>query len=112
MRFTFRPSLPYSEGMELHEIDALSLEGARAHTVPVPESLDRDITAHPEEYGLPEGISARRARAMLLLQGARAAKLAQREAAREETYRRMAADPEWRQARDESRVEAEQDRRF
>lgn len=104
--------MPYSAGMELHEIEILTLDGARGQTVPVPESLDRDIVAHPEEYGLPTGISARKARAMLLLQGARAAKLAQREAARERTYRRMVADPEWQQAREESRAEAVEDQRF
>jgi hypothetical protein len=98
--------------MELHEIEALTLAGAKAHTVPVPDELDRDITEHPEEYGLPQGTSARRARALLLMQGARAAKLAQREAAREEMYRRMAADREWQQARAESRDEAAEERRF
>lgn len=98
--------------MELHELDALTLERAAAQSVPVPEPLDRDIVEHPEDYGLPRGISARRARAMLLMQGARAAKLAQREAAREEMYRRMAADREWQQAREETAAEVAEDRRF
>jgi hypothetical protein len=98
--------------MELYEIEALTLDGAKGHTVPVPDELDRDIAEHPEDYGLPQGTSARRARALLLMQGARAAKLAQREAAREEMYQRMAADPEWQQARAESRAEAAEERRF
>lgn len=98
--------------MDLHDIEALSLKGAPGHTVPVPADLDHDIATHPEAYGLPPGTTPRQARALLLIQGARAAKMAQREAEREETYRRMMADPQWAQAREETRAEAAEDRRI
>lgn len=98
--------------MELHEIETLSLKGAPGHTVPVPPDLDRDIAEHPEDYGIPEGTTARQARAMLLVAGARAAKIAQLQATREAAYRKMAVDPEWREAREETRAEMAEDDRF
>jgi len=108
----FMRHMQYAHLMELHEIETLTLKGAPGHTVPVPPDLDRDIAMHPEDYGLPPGTSARQARAMLLLAGARAAKVGQLQSAREAAYRKMTADPDWQQAREETRAEMAEDSRF
>ncbi len=98
--------------MDLLELNALSLEGAKGATLPVPDALMETVSAHPEEFGLPQGISRRKGLALLLLRGARDAQFEHRAREREDVYRRLHADPEWQQAADEAYAEVREGGRF
>jgi hypothetical protein len=75
-------------------------------TVPVPEDLSREIEEHPQEFGLPEGLSRGRALARLLLLGARVAHENVRARQRAQMYAALTKSPEYLESAREADAEA------
>jgi hypothetical protein len=67
-------------------------------TIPVEEALRQRVKAHPEEFGLPPGVSEARVFAKFVEVGARVLAEGRREEERSRLYAEWADDPERRQA--------------
>ncbi len=96
-------------GVDIASFQTMTLTRAPAETLPVPEALSEIVREHPEDLGLPEGISKRRALGELLLKGARAAAFERREMERQAFYAQLQDDPESREAAEGAYAEARAD---
>ena len=99
----------YTAGMGVDELADLETPKTKAVSVPTPEGLLKALAEHPEQLGLPQGLSQRQALARLLVRGARQALFEQRERERQEMYVRLHSDGEWQQAAREAHAEARED---
>lgn len=96
-------------GIDIVGLQAMTLVRAPAESLPVPPELSELVREHPEDLGLPAGMSKRQALGELLMKGARAAVFETREREREDFYARLEQDEESREAAEEAYAEARAD---